>query len=245
MANDRGGDFMNKRVFVVAALGLAAVLVAGGLVASNMGFKANFALDGPLSNGSKSGLNSIGLPYNQQTSLVTAEDLIRDIAADNGDVGNLLPTVAQLGRVIRTDDSTDIYTGFSGNNFNLVPGEGSKVPIHQNASPQPVTYISVGSHDPSLAIVLDAPNDNGSKAGNQLWSYPYHSTAATAEDLILEIQAAQGDTLVEQISLIRRIDDGSDIYTGFSGPNFALVPGEAYTITIKPGGGIAWVPSHY
>lgn len=35
---------MRNRVFLVAAVGLAAVLVAGGLFASNMGFKLNFLL---------------------------------------------------------------------------------------------------------------------------------------------------------------------------------------------------------
>ena len=53
---------MKKRVFLLAALGLAAVLVAGGLVASNMGFKVNHLMDGPGGNGSATGTNGLALP---------------------------------------------------------------------------------------------------------------------------------------------------------------------------------------
>ena len=108
---------MKKKAFVVAALGLAAVLVAGGLVASNMGFKLNYLLDGPGQNNSLTGTNSLALPFNQQTSIITADDLILDIAADNGDPLNDLPTVASISRQVRTSDTPDIYTGFSGSNF--------------------------------------------------------------------------------------------------------------------------------
>jgi hypothetical protein len=243
MANDRGGDFMMKRAFVVAALGLVAVLVAGGLVASNMGFKLNYALDGPTSNASKTGTNTISLPYNQQTSIVTAENLIDDIAADAGDIGNLLPTVASVFRQIRTTDSPEIYTGFSGTNFTITPGEGYAVVISANASPLAVNYIVVGSHDPSLGTVLDGPTDNGSKTGTQLWSYPYHSTAANAEDLINEINAAGG--VVASVFHSLRTSDTPEIYTGFSGVNFTLVPGEAYSIVMASGGGVTFTPSHY
>ncbi len=109
---------MRKRAFVVAAVGLAAVLVAGGLVASNMGFKANYAMDSPGVNGSLSGTQSLGLPYNQQTNILTAADLIADIDADAGS-----PVVASVARHVRTTDNPEFYTGFSGVNFGLVPGE--------------------------------------------------------------------------------------------------------------------------
>ena len=138
---------MKKRVFLLAALGLAAVLVAGGLVASNMGFKVNYGMDGPGANGSASGTNGLALPYNQQTSIVTAEDLINDINADAGS-----PVVASVARHVRTTDLPVFYTGFSGTNFGISPGDGYTVVVTSS-----VSYIIVGSHDPSLGIVLDGP----------------------------------------------------------------------------------------
>ena len=225
---------MNKRVFVVAALGLAAVLVAGGLVASNMGFKANYAMDGPLANMSSSGTQTLALPYNQQTSIVTAEDLINDIEADAMDTS----LVASLSRFVRTTDAAETYTGFSGTNFAITPGDGYKVVITGS-----VNYIIVGSHNPTLAITFDGPGDNGSASGTQQWSYPYHSTAATAEDLIDEINLAAGTSVVASVSRFLRTTDGAETYTGFSGTNFGLTVGEAYKIVVTAS--VTYVPSHY
>jgi len=224
---------MNKRAFVVAALGLAAVLVAGGLVASNMGFKANYLMDGPGANGSASGTNLLGLPYNQQTSIVTAEDLINDINTDAG-----ASVVASVARKIRTTDLPEFYTGFSGVNFSITPGEGYTVVVTSS-----VNYIIVGSHDPSLITQLDGPGDNGSASGTQEWSYPYHSTSATAEDLINEINAAAGASVVASVTRKIRTTDLPEFYTGFSGVNFSLTVGEAYTIVVT--NGVAFVPSHF
>lgn len=224
---------MSKKAFVVVALGLAAVLVAGGLVASNMGFKVNYRLDAAGSNGSASGTNRLSLPYNQQTSIVTAEDLINDINADAG--GSVVVTVS---RHVRTTDFSEFYTGGSGTNFTITPGDGYTVVVTGS-----VDYIVVGSHDPSLAITLDAAGDNGSASGTQHWSYPYHSTAANAEDLINEINAAAGASVVALVSRQVRTTDLPEFYTGGSGTNFTLTVGEAYTIVVTAS--VSFVPAHY
>ena len=230
---------MKKRVFLLAALGLAAVLVAGGLVASNMGFKVNYLLEGPESTTSSTGSNRLGLPYNQQTSLTTAEDLIIDINADAG--ANVFLNGGLVSRRIRTTNALEFYTGFAGTNFTITPGEGYNVIVDSS-----VSYIIVGSHDPTLGIVLDGPGDNGSATGSQLYSNPYHSTAANAEDLINEINAAAGANVFLNGGLVSRrlrISNANQFYTGFAGTNFALTPGEAYTVIVDSG--VTFVPSHY
>jgi hypothetical protein len=224
---------MKKRVFLLAALGLAAVLVAGGLVASNMGFKVNYAMDGPGVNGSASGTNGLGLPYNQQTSIVTAEDLINDINADAG-----ANVVASVARTVRTTDLPEVYTGFSGTNFTITPGDGYTVTVTAS-----VNYIIVGSHDPSVGMVLDGPGDNGSASGTQVYAHPYHATAVNAEDLINEINAAAGANVIATVAHFVRKTDQPEVYTGFSGTNFTLAPGETYTVTVTAG--VSFVPSHY
>jgi hypothetical protein len=234
MANDRGGDFMRKKAFVVAALGLAAVLVAGGLVASNMGFKANYAMDGPGINGSASGTQTLSLPYNQQTSIVNAEDLIADIVADAGLAG----VVASISRHVRTTDLPEFYTGTTGVNFAITPGDGYTVVVTAS-----VNYIIVGSHNPTLSITLDGPGDNGSASGTQVWSYPYHSTAVNAEGLINEINAAAGASVVASVSRKVRTTDLPEFYTGTTGVNFTLTVGEAYEIVVTAG--VTFVPAHY
>jgi predicted anti-sigma-YlaC factor YlaD len=110
---------MTKRVFAVAAVGIAAVLVAGGLVASNMGFKANYHLDTIGSNGSVTGAQTLALPYNQQTGINTAQDLINDINTDAG-----AAVVDNVSRIVRTTDLKESYSlSVGGTNFPLVPGE--------------------------------------------------------------------------------------------------------------------------
>ena len=58
---------MSKRNYVVVAVAAAALLVAGGLFASNMGFKLNYVMDGPADNGSASGTQALALPFNQRS----------------------------------------------------------------------------------------------------------------------------------------------------------------------------------
>ena len=228
---------MRKRTFLVAAVGLVAVLVAGGLFASNMGYKLNYALEGQGVNNSNTGTTSLALPYNQQTDLLDAEGLLLDINATGGGVAN------QIARLVKSTDNPEVYTGFSGTNFLLVPGEGYQVKVDAGGT---INYIIVGSHNPALGIDLDGQGTNGSNTGTTRWSYPYHSTAANAEDLIMEINAFTGVTSVLQVARLIKSTDGLEVYTGFSGTNFTLTPGEAYDIKVDAGLDVtAWIPSHF
>ena len=121
---------MRKRVIVTAAL--AALLVVGGLYASNMGFKLNYPLVGP--SGSGTGNNMLALPYNQQTNLIDAEDLILDIDASPGG-----PVVGSVTTFL-TDNTTLSYTGFSGTNFSLTPGEAYQIAVSDDVSFVPSHY---------------------------------------------------------------------------------------------------------
>lgn len=234
---------MKNKIFAVAAVGLAAVLVAGGLVASNMGFKANYLLNDPDGGAtSLSGTAGLALPYNQQTSLLDAEDLIADINADGGAIC-LSPNPSCVESVGRLDPATDLpvtYTGSAGTNFPLTAGEGYNVVINANGGD--INYIIVGSHNPVLDIVLRGPADPGSLSGTQLWSYPYHSTAVDAEDLIQEIHLTAPGS-VESVGRRDRTTDLPVTYTGTSGTNFLLTPGESYTIVVNQN--VTFVPAHY
>lgn len=237
---------MNKRGLVVLTVGAVALLVASGLFASNMGFKLNFGLDSPGSNGSASGQQNIALPYNQQTSLVTASDLRSDV---NLTVPGAFTSVA---RFVKQTDALEVYTGGttfpvagSNVNFNLTPGEGLRLKVSQ-----PVNYIIVGSHDPGLVINLNGPGSNGSASGQQFFAYPYHATAANASDLRNEINAQGGGSAVVSIARFVRTTDALEVYTGGttfpvagSNVNFGLIPGASYVVKVSSD--VAYVPSHY
>ena len=87
---------MRKRMFIGALVAVLAVVLAGGLTASNMGFKLNYALIAagqavPEGGTSLNGTNDLSLPDNPQAGFITANDLRLDIGAPaNGGITKLL-----------------------------------------------------------------------------------------------------------------------------------------------------------
>lgn len=225
---------MSKRLWMVAAVALVALLVAGGIYGSNMGFKLNLLSRGANDGGSQSGTTRISLPYNQQTDIVVAQDLIDDIDTVAG------PAVTQsVSRYLSATDGLDTYTNLQqGNNFTITPGEGLQVTLSSN-----VNYIIVGSHDPTLGITLLGPGSTAS--GTTLISYPYHGTAGFAQDVIDQIDMHAGGAVTQSISRWTTLTDGLDTYTNLQqGNNFAITPGEAYQVTVS-GDVLNWVPDHF
>jgi hypothetical protein len=226
---------MRKGTFVgVMVVALAMILTAGGLLASNMGFKLNYQLKAtgsslPEGGTSLTGLNTIGLPFNAQTGLTNASGLRTDIGA---------ASVQNIQKFIRTSDSFILYTGAKGGtDFALASGEGYFVKMGSD-----VDYIVVGSHNPTFAVGLDPTGVNGSLTGLNLYSYPYHSTSASASALRTEIGAAN----VQNIQKFVRSSDSYLLYTGAKGgTDFTLSPGEAYFIKMGGAVTINFVPSHY
>ena len=135
---------MKKRILVAVALGAVVVLVAGGLMASNMGFKLAYQLD-ELGPNAVTGFSTLALPYNQQTSLVFASDLRADIDATAGGTA-----VIQIAQFVR---ATDIQLSYPPQNFTLEAGKGLFVQLNANGG-LPVNYVVVGSHAPGLVIPL-------------------------------------------------------------------------------------------
>ena len=232
---------MRKRALLVGAVVTVAALVAGGLFASNMGFKLNYALEKqgtavPVTGGtSRSGAQWLALPYNQQTNLVNALDLINDI----GGTG----VITQVAQYVRSSDGAASYTGTTGTAFLLVPGDSYLAQL-QPAAAAVVNYIIVGSHNPGLGINLLAAAPGVSRTGSQIWAYPYHSTAAFADQLINEINAFNGAGTVVQVGRYIQSIDAFAGYNGTTGTAFPLLPGDGYSIQVNSNV-TGWIPSHY
>lgn len=120
---------MRKKTAVVVAIGVAALLLAGGLYASNMGFKLNYTMLG--SGGSATGTNTLGLPYFRQVGLDDAKQLIDDIEQGN------TALVTNVQRWAPATDTYEVYSGASGTPFPLTPGEAYKVQLGTGN----VTYV--------------------------------------------------------------------------------------------------------
>jgi hypothetical protein len=226
---------MRNRKTILAALsvvGVAVLVLAGGLMASNMGFKLNLPLVAAAGGVSASGTNYIGVPYNQQVGLVTAKDLFLDIQKGG--------SVQFLNQHSKLTDGFEVYTFGGGtlppDGWNLQAGEAyiAKVGTDQN-------YIIVGSHNPGLTISLVGAGA-GSASGTNYYVHPYHGVAATARDLFLEIG---GD--IQFLNQHSKLTDGFEVYTFGGGtlpPNgWNLQAGEGYIVKI--GSDKDFVPQHY
>jgi hypothetical protein len=206
---------MTKKTLVVAAAALA-VMVAGGLYASNMGFKLAYQL----TTATNASQNALALPYNQQSGLDNASNLLQDIESSAG------IQVTGVAFYNNADGFTS-YSELAGADYALQSGTAYLVQVETAG-----TYIVVGSHKPGFVVNLT----QASNASQNFFAYPYHSTSPTAADLLAEIGP---DAL--NIAFYNT-GDGFTSYP--SNPtNFSLKPGEGYLIQVA--NPIAFIPAHY
>lgn len=215
---------MNKKRALTALVLIAGVVVVlgGGLMASNMGFKLNRALVAAAVGVSTSGNNTLGLPYNRQVGIDNASTLFGDMGFTN---------VQLIQRFLPASDSYQSYA-LASPDFPLAAGEGYFAKMQQN-----LNYIIVGSHDPGAVIQLNAAGPN-SASGNNFFAPPYHATASTASELF-------GELGFTNVQLIQRFITNGDSYQSYAlaSPDFNLVPGEAYFVKMQQS--LAYTPSHY
>jgi hypothetical protein len=219
---------MTKKTFFGAMAVVTAVALTGtALVASNMGFKLNYALNQGGAGGSLTGQRTLALPDNRQTGLNDAKGLMDDIGSAN------------VTNVQRWLIGTDVFAQYTGRKtapstpFNLVSGEGILVKMLTT-----VNYIVVGSDDPSLVYQLK----NSPGSGQNLYAYNYHQTATDAKSLMDDIGSAN-------VTNIQRWLVGTDVFQQYTGRKtapstpFTLTPGEAYLIKMLTT--VNYTPSHY
>ncbi|MBZ5641083.1 MAG: hypothetical protein LAO51_20275 [Acidobacteriia bacterium] len=221
---------MSKRTFVgVMVVALAVVVMASGLLASNMGFKLNYQMLQTTAGVSRDGTTTLALPDLRQTGLNTAKNLLDDIGLAN---------VTNIQRFVKSSNGLVAYTGrpLGGTDFSLNAGEGYYLRMKTT-----VNYIVVGSDDPTLAYNLQQTTAGVSRDGTNFYAYNYHQTAATAKALLDDI----GLVNVTNIQRFVKSSNGLVAYTGrpLGGTDFALTPGEAYYIRMKTT--VNYVPSHY
>ncbi len=223
---------MTKKTFLGAmAVATAVALTGTALVASNMGFKLNYALS-QSSGGASTGTTALALPDNRQTGLNNALDLMNDIG---------FAQTTNVQKYLKATNSLQVYTGRKNvggpNAFALAAGEGYYVRMATT-----VNYIVVGSDDPTLAYSL-AQSAGGADTGTTFFAYNYHQTAADALALMNDIGFANVTNIQKYLSASNSLQ----VYTGrknVGGPNsFALTPGQAYFVRMATT--VNYTPSHY
>jgi 2-phospho-L-lactate guanylyltransferase (CobY/MobA/RfbA family) len=221
---------MTKKMFVGGTvIALAVALTAGGLMASNMGFKLNYTLNQAAVGVSNSGTNTLALPDFRQSGLNDAKQLMDDIG---------FAQTQNVQKFLEASDTLQVYTGRKGGGtaFALTAGEGVYVKMTTT-----VNYIAVGSDDPTVVYPLNAAQVGVSNSGTNFFAYNYHQTAGDAKALMDDIGFAN----VQNVQKFLKASDTLQVYTGRKGGGtaFALVPGEAYYV--KMATTVNYTPSHY
>lgn len=217
--------------FSVLMLVVACALTSGALVASNMGHIAKVHLDAIQTGVSKSGTNTLNLPYGIGPNIVTALDLMNDIGFSG---------TANVQRWIEATDTLVTYTGRKGSpnaNFNLAAGECYYVVVSTSSD-----YMIVGNEKPSVTLALNAIQTGVSKSGVNFVSLPFNTTVTTAKGLMDDI----GFASTANIQRFTKNNDGLEVYTGRKGnlgSNFPIRHDECYFIQMSST--VNYTPSHY
>jgi hypothetical protein len=229
---------MSRRNVTLVLCAAAVLLAAGGLYASNMGFKLNYPL---AFTGTSNGTNTLSLPWNPQIGITNADQLLDDMNSTSSPTGQ----VASIQKFQVTNNSFTSYTKGVADppgGFTIDKGVGLHVRVNGNTN-----YVVVGSDDP--AFVHTFIGGGASANGTNLYSHVYHATAINADQLLDEMNAT--GTPTGQITSIQqwiKSNNSLTSYTkGVADPpgGFSLVPGEAYRIKLSGVSNVTYVPSHY
>ncbi len=213
---------MRRRALLVVAV---SVLVSvGAILASNMGFKISYGFVAAATGVSKTGRQTLGLPYLRKPGLDTASDLYQNIQSQG-------IAALSIERFDPLNDSNSPYPGPAGD-FSLASGEGYLIRVASDGD-----YKIVGSHDPDVQITFKAGAAGISKTGRNFFAPPYHALATTASELLQEI----GPVAVQ----VERFSPLTDTYSPYPGPagDFSLSRGEAYLVRVVQD--VTYVPGHY
>lgn len=242
---------MSKRRFIGATIvGVATLALAGGLIASNMGFKLNKTMivaGQPVSGvgevspfTSLNGTSTMGLPFFRQAGMTSTANLKTDIGAN----------CTSVAKFLRANNGSFAYTaarsGAGSVDFALETGVGYRVRVTGASN---LNYIVVGSDDPSYALPLIVAGQAVPEGGNSLngtneIAYKYHATAATAGALKAEI-GAQCTSVAKFLASNNSSFSYTGARSGAGSVDFPLVPGETYRVRVTGASNVAYTASHY
>jgi hypothetical protein len=218
------------------AFAIAAVLLTGGLMASNMGFKVAYTFNGVGQGGAISNENHLALPFYPHLGLTNAASLKTDINA----AGCGLSTADPVQRFNPTINSRESWFGakVGGTNFNISACESYFVQMPSGGT---CSYVIAGTHNPDHQCTFNGAGVAGYLVGENTYALPFHTTANNARELLIEISAAD---------FVQRFDPGTNSRQSWfggkiGGTNFNVVPGEGYFIQMPGGATTTFKPDHY
>jgi hypothetical protein len=228
------------KVWVIMGAAVALFVTSGGLLmASNMGFKINTALqNGFIAPGPK-GDNWRALPWNSPNTTYTA------LCTTFANAGATKANLSLLTINPATGVSTTVNCAVG--NAALIPvGGGIRVRVSGAAAPaSPANVVLVGSSNetapfPTIQGGFLAP---GPKGDNWL-AIPYHTTSTKASDICTTFGLGVGQGTVTRVESTTGV--ATNFSCGLAANNFNLVIGEAVRVRKTTAGNIVGtLPPHF
>ncbi|HEU5182497.1 MAG TPA: hypothetical protein VFW45_17050 [Candidatus Polarisedimenticolia bacterium] len=231
----------NWKAWVVLGAAVALFATSGGiLMASNMGFKINTALqNGFIAPGPK-GDNWRAIPWVSPNTTYTA--MCNTFAAAGATKANV--TIAQINASTGAATSANCAVGSA---TAIDPTRGVRVRITGGVAPaSPTNIVLVGSSNESASFpILQGGFVAPGPKGDNWLGIPYHTTWTKAQDIC----TSYGFVLATGVT-VARIDAASGAATSFTcgltANNFNLVIGEAIRIRKTTAGNpAALLPPHF
>jgi len=230
----------NWKAWVIMGAAVALFVTSGGLLmASNMGFKINTALQNGFVAPGPKGDNWRALPWNSPNTTYTA--LCNTFGSAGATKGNINLTTIAAG----TGTPTNVNCAIGSNT--LIPvGGGIRIRVNGTTAPtSPANIVLVGSSNetaafPTIQGGFVAP---GPKGDNWI-APPYHTTWTKASEVCASFGMGAGS------GNITRIEGTTGVPTTFScgltANNFTLIIGEAIRIRKTTAGNVVGtLPPHF
>jgi len=230
----------NWKVWVIMGAAVALFVTSGGLLmASNMGFKINTALQNGFVAPGPKGDNWRGLPWNSPNTTYTA------LCNTFANAGATKANIALLTVNAATGVTTTVNCAVG--NAALIPvGAGIRVRVTGAVAPaSPANIVLVGSSNetapfPTIQGGFVAP---GPKGDNWL-APPYHTTSVNAANICSTFGLLVGQGTVTRVEATTGV--ATTHSCGLAANNFNLIIGEAVRVRKNTAGNIVGtLPPHF
>ncbi|OGF62863.1 MAG: hypothetical protein A2Y62_08335 [Candidatus Fischerbacteria bacterium RBG_13_37_8] len=210
------------------------VFVAAVAIASNMGFKLNYAL---LTNTGGNNANWVSIPYFD--NYANANDVCTDI-------NTVDCTAGTATTVTFFDTATNAYTTYACGGKNPPAINAGRAYSVFAAAGSACTWKLVGSHDDSYDSTNGISFTTNTANNNMNWvAIPYHTQSANFNGLCIDINADCANVVTQ----VTRFDTANNSYVTYAcgGKNPPTVnAGDGLGIFVSSAPGAAcWHPSHY
>jgi len=224
----------SRRLSLAVVFAAGIILLAGSVaIGSNMGFKLNKPI--VLAGAGQIGNNWTSIPYHNPYGNYGTFCTQTGLPSAGGNTA-VLERLDGVTPAFLTQTCADAIA--AGGGLLLASGDGVRIRV-PNVAGNPTSIIIVGSHNPTLSIVV--PASGAGQKGNKWFAVPYHTTAVTFNDICVQAGMTAG--------VAEGLNAATGVFVTKSCPSddaktANLVLGEFVRLR-QPPAGVSFIPAHF